>query len=146
MANSEKIYHIVYTSVATQPISSELIKSILNSARKHNAKDDITGFLVARDGHFLQLLEGPESAVKNCLKRISLDSRHDNVVLQAKMYSNERIMKDWSMAQVELKPTDSSSESLIELIEIAKSGKIYAQKSSIHVILKKFTVNSKIIE
>ncbi len=61
---------IVYTSKAKAPIDSAMIDDILKVARVSNARDGLTGFLIARDGYFLQLLEGNEDMVRNCYARI----------------------------------------------------------------------------
>lgn len=52
------IYHLIYTSRITGDVSSDLVSSIVNDAALRNQKSQITGFLIERQGHFMQLLEG----------------------------------------------------------------------------------------
>jgi hypothetical protein len=73
------------------------IAGILRSARRHNARQHITGMLNFRDDFFLQLLEGERDAVNETYSRIIRDPRHWNVVLIGYQPAVQRIFPAWSM-------------------------------------------------
>ena len=71
---------VTYVSVADPLISDEDIAAILVSARRNNARDELTGALVYNGHNFLQLLEGPDDQVEACLAVIRADPRHSGMV------------------------------------------------------------------
>lgn len=66
-------------------------------ARRCNKRDDVTGALVCRHDIYLQLLEGPEDAVRAAYSRIRRDGRHAgiNELLNRKVQS--RLFASWAM-------------------------------------------------
>lgn len=93
---------LCYISVAKPFVDEQELLSILESSCKNNAADNITGMLLFHGGQFLQVLEGPKSAVEACFARISKDSRHLSV---AKLLEEElpaRCFGQWSMASAGL--------------------------------------------
>ena len=73
------------------------LDSILVDARRCNPRDGITGSLLVREDIFLQLLEGPASAVDAAFSRIRRDERHCQVQLLVRRESTERLFPEWSM-------------------------------------------------
>ena len=138
-----QIFHLLYTSQSTSEISVPLMQTILKAARTHNEPDGITGFLVARDGYFLQLLEGDEDKVRACLKRIERDPRHAGLVVHGEVRSPQRLMPAWSMAHVEWEKGMGSSESLVEIFELGRAGQVYNRIESLLAVLKKFSKQAK---
>ncbi len=65
------IFMHAYTSQFARPLGDDDIKKILPISHKNNLRDEITGFLTVRDGYFLQVLEGPEAKVRDCLPESS---------------------------------------------------------------------------
>ena len=106
MMNS--LYALVYTSQAIQKLDETALIEIFSTSRKNNTSDEITGFLIYREGYFLQLLEGPRQKVRQCFERIQKDRRHRSIVLQGEAYQAQRMMPSWSMGQVTLKPDRKS--------------------------------------
>ncbi len=76
------------------------LQRILNSARRHNIMNKVTGCLVYHDRNFLQLIEGPDQAVRDTFARIKKDWRHNGVILMAEDEIEERTFSDWSMGLV----------------------------------------------
>lgn len=74
-----------------------ILSSILQDARRLNARDDITGALICRADVYLQLLEGPEQQVRNTLERIKRDDRHLEVTLHIAENAPERMFGGWAM-------------------------------------------------
>jgi hypothetical protein len=73
------------------------LASILASARRHNALNDITGALICRSDVFLQLLEGPAPRVENTYERIAQDDRHVDVRILVRAKIGDRLFPDWTM-------------------------------------------------
>lgn len=93
-----EIFHLVYFSEAADDLSYTDIKEILEVSRVNNARDEITGILIYRDGFFMQLLEGPEAEVRGTLERIRHDDRNYKVKLLAEGGTANRLFEGWSMA------------------------------------------------
>jgi hypothetical protein len=90
------LFRAIYTS---QPFGFEegTLNQILMTARRFNARDDVTGALICRADIYLQWLEGPEEQVKSTLERISRDDRHNEMKVQVSGVVSERMFGDWAM-------------------------------------------------
>ncbi len=73
------------------------LNKILSVARRNNARDHISGALVCRADLYLQMLEGPRSAVTATFHRILNDDRHLNVALIGCCDLKSRLFPEWSM-------------------------------------------------
>ncbi len=69
-------YEIVYTSTAVKDMTSAELDELLRQSRNYNAAHSISGCLIYGDRQFLQLIEGPEIAVKALYAKICKDPRH----------------------------------------------------------------------
>ncbi|MDT8990883.1 BLUF domain-containing protein [Curvibacter sp. APW13] len=94
----QPILQLVYSSRATEPFNSVQMEALLEGARRFNAEHDITGMLLYADGHFLQVLEGPQETVETLLARIDADPRHDHVRVLLRSQRAHRDFPDWHMA------------------------------------------------
>ncbi|MFZ5962493.1 BLUF domain-containing protein [Thalassococcus sp. BH17M4-6] len=74
-----------------------MLAGILVDARRSNLANDITGSLIARADLYLQLLEGPEAAVRGTYNRIRRDDRHVDVQLLVYREAAERLFAGWTM-------------------------------------------------
>lgn len=93
------IYQIFYKSdmqILPDRLETE-IGDILNTSQTNNQKDGITGLFLLVENRFLQLLEGEETKVKECLNRIKLDPRHSDVKVVMARTIEKRSFPDWSM-------------------------------------------------
>lgn len=88
---------LVYLSSATRLFSDAELDDILAVSRRNNARDGITGLLVYRDGDILQVLEGPEDAVRRTYARIAADPRHTRILVLDESRVDERAFADWAM-------------------------------------------------
>lgn len=88
---------LVYVSVASDNLTDEDIKDILQVARDFNAQHDITGMLLYRDFFFIQALEGEEEQVEALYEKIAQDPRHQNVLTVHKTPIEQRSFTQWSM-------------------------------------------------
>ena len=117
------LYALLYRSRATRELDERDLLPILTSSLRNNARVGVTGLLLygpaapvpppdsdvppapllvpfEGPGVFVQWLEGPEAAVRETFERISLDSRHTDVVLLGEgMHPRERrLFPQWAMA------------------------------------------------
>lgn len=91
------MYHLVYTSVASEPFSDAALMSLLVQSRKSNLRLGITGFLVYQPDAFMQVLEGEKAAVIELFGAICSDTRHHHVVTLVANPVLARLFSDWSM-------------------------------------------------
>lgn len=89
---------IGYFSSSKAPQDATTVHNLLVEARRANRRDAITGLLVAGSGHYLQVIEGPSSAVEALYDRIQRDDRHIAVASFSKQQVSERSFGSWSMA------------------------------------------------
>ena len=74
---------IAYSSTASGDVSDDELTSILIRARDKNAQLQITGALLHRNGRCIQIIEGPDDAVRSVYASIGADPRHRNIHLVA---------------------------------------------------------------
>lgn len=77
----------------------EVMSKIVAKSIQNNRIVNVTGFLVASEGVFLQLLEGPLAAVQETFDRISADQRHADLTIIRDGQAPSRMFKDWNMGQ-----------------------------------------------
>ena len=91
------MFFLVYASSAVQPFSGSDLEELLATSRENNAKADITGMLLYKDGNFMQVLEGEEEAVRALYDKIAVDPRHRGEILLQQGFTEERQFPSWSM-------------------------------------------------
>ncbi len=74
------------------------IDAILASARKHNARNNITGALLCNRDYFAQVLEGSHDNVQEVFERIQCDERHEHTTVLRFRPVQRRDFGDWTMA------------------------------------------------
>jgi uncharacterized Fe-S cluster-containing MiaB family protein len=89
---------LIYASRETTEFGEKPLGALLEKAREHNEQNNITGFLLYISGNFLQVLEGPDEAVKTIFNSIEQDARHSSLKVIAKNEIQEREFDNWSMA------------------------------------------------
>ncbi len=90
------ITQLIYCS---QPFGFDdaMLGGILLQARRNNARDGLTGALIARGDIYIQLLEGPAAAVATTFKRIAGDNRHLAVTRLSEIETGTRLFPTWTM-------------------------------------------------
>ncbi|WP_246167110.1 BLUF domain-containing protein [Sphingomonas piscis] len=91
---------LCYISTMRAPVGPAECEDILAVSRRNNGRDGITGLLVVGTTRFLQLLEGPPSAVRAAYARIKADPRHYAAVVVSERQVEERDCPDWAMGYV----------------------------------------------
>lgn len=94
-----------------------VLSAILMDARRANARDDITGALIARHDLYLQLLEGPRDKVEAAYQRIRRDDRHVEVTRLVERPVETRLFPGWAMR-------DDPAQSWVWSIEDVRGGAI----------------------
>lgn len=96
-APTSELLSIVYSSSATRPFASDDLVALLAVSRENNAAADVTGMLLYHDSRFLQVLEGPEAAVRERMAVIADDTRHTGVRVMLEETLGERQFPDWTV-------------------------------------------------
>ncbi len=89
---------LVYMSAANQVFDQERLDALLEYSRQRNGAAGLSGMLVYKDGRFMQLIEGPESAVLETYQRIIEDPRHTDVGLLVEERIHTPRFGEWTMA------------------------------------------------
>ncbi len=103
------LVRLLYASRSAQPVSSEVIESILAQSRRHNPELGITGILCQSGDVFMQVLEGGRTAVNELYNQIVRDERHRDVVMLHYEEVMERRFAAWTMGQVNLAKVNAST-------------------------------------
>jgi acetylglutamate kinase len=95
---------LLYISHAASGVSDKQVQDILESARRNNPANRVTGVLVHGGGQFMQVLEGPEQVVLRQYVKILDDRRHSDARILHISPANDRIFEKWSMGVLEGDP------------------------------------------
>ncbi len=91
-----RMKQVIYVSEKTDT-SSDSLTAIYDISQKNNSESGISGCLLIGSNSYLQLLEGPDSAVENLYSKIKMDSRHKNVKRLFEQHIDEKLFSSWSM-------------------------------------------------
>ncbi len=91
-----QLKQVIYVSEITDT-SSNSLTDIYDISQKNNSESGISGCLLIGSNSYLQLLEGPESAVENLYSKIKVDSRHKKVKKLFEQHIEEKLFSSWSM-------------------------------------------------
>lgn len=116
---SQDLQRVVYISrnciTADMEQLTIAVEDILDTARKRNRQNGITGALMFNQGLFAQVLEGPARNVEATFERIQCDLRHEAVSLLTCKRIEHRSFSRWSMAHV------GNSEAVPEILTTVAS-------------------------
>lgn len=102
------LVRLLYVSRAQSPEVVNTTQSILDSARKYNIANGITGILCFGGGLYLQAVEGGRTQVNELYSHIVRDPRHRDVVLLDYQEISERRFGGWTMGQVNMAKLNTS--------------------------------------
>jgi hypothetical protein len=94
---------LTYTSFARIDLTADDLNAILHTARDFNALDDITGLLIFNGTHFLQIIEGSDSAIDDLVDKLRRDPRHSNLEVRDERPITKRAFPGWSMELAQVK-------------------------------------------
>ena len=107
------LHSIIYLSSATEPLTPQELRDLLDLSRRNNAAVGIGGILLHWDGNFLQYIEGPEKQLELLMAKVTQDPRHDGIIVVHREAIEERAFPDWTMAFESIKvKTDGESDYL----------------------------------
>jgi hypothetical protein len=92
------LFQITYISTARPTLILSDVESILQTSRRRNALDDVSGLLIFDGKRFLQVLEGTLEQVEAAFSRIALDPRHRALVRLSSRHVPDREFGHWAMA------------------------------------------------
>lgn len=92
-----KLIELIYWSRMTTPLSMEQIVSILDDARRNNARFGVTGMLTFGAEMFLQSIEGPPDVIDRLYRNLLKDPRHKDVNVIGIRPIEARRFSAWSM-------------------------------------------------
>ncbi len=96
------LVRLLYASRAAEPVTPELVDSVLAQCRAHNPGLGITGILCHGGDVFMQVLEGGRTAVNSLYAEIVRDPRHRDIAVLYFEEVTERRFAGWTMGQVNL--------------------------------------------
>jgi hypothetical protein len=102
------LVRLLYASRAAEPVTPELVESILHKSHENNPALGITGVLCYGGDVYMQVLEGGRAAVNGLYNTIVRDARHREVMLLQYREIGERRFAGWTMGQVNLKKINPS--------------------------------------
>lgn len=92
------MFYLLYVSRETHKMSCKELQDILTVAREKNGQCGISGLLLYKNGRFMQYLEGSEDTVRSLMNRISVDYRHQDVMVLEEDEEESRQFPSWAMA------------------------------------------------
>lgn len=98
---------LVYASRMASGVMHDDLNDILQTSRRNNEKQGITGVLCYSSLGFLQCIEGPSDAINKLYGNIIRDDRHVDVMLLAYSDIHQRSFAKWAMAYIRADEVDS---------------------------------------
>ena len=102
------MYRLIYKSRASATLEWSTVENILHVSAENNAKSAITGFLLASQTHFLQIIEGTFEEVNETFQRIARDPRHHEIRILSYEIIDARLFEHWSMKGLGLLDTNTA--------------------------------------
>lgn len=90
-------FQLIYTCALLKSVCCDQLADIAKQSTERNAKHDITGILICKDGSVMQVLEGEKSAVEKLYSKIEQDARVKNPLVLIRRNIETREFPNWSM-------------------------------------------------
>lgn len=120
---ADDLFSMTYVSTAAVPFAGDDLARLLESSRAANVRAGLTGMLLYRGGRFLQVLEGPETAVRDAIDRIGRDPRHRDVRVLVSEPILDRRFAEWTMGYEQLgEPASPPTEGFRDSFDDLDSG------------------------
>jgi hypothetical protein len=110
-----RLLRLTYASRAADWLSREDLRQIAQTAQERNRQLGLTGLLLYVEGDFIQVLEGPGSAVEKVYDMIEKDPRNRWVTRLSTERILRRAFEDWSMGCFEVGLDEMDGESFFIL-------------------------------
>src|ERR1700683_5080461 len=123
------MFFLVYVTSSVGLSSEPELTDVLEKARENNAKLDITGMLLYKDGNFMQVLDGEEQTVRTLYAKIATDPRHRGLIVILQGPQQERQFPDWLMGCRDLNSVDlQSTPGYSEFLNILLTGEEFSSE------------------
>jgi len=106
--DSSNLFHIVYISHETQPLTTKDIKNIESAAQQRNCKHDVSGLLLYNNARFMQFLEGPKDHIEMIFSLIKKDNRHHKIEVLIHEPIVKRQFTNWHMKLASVDDIDAT--------------------------------------
>ncbi len=100
-------YRLIYKSIASPHVTDADFRTIAMFSSIRNKQDNISGLLLHVNGRIMQVLEGPETAVKRLYSNIEKDPRHRDVEVVMSERADQPYFQKWSMGY---RPMESEAQ------------------------------------
>jgi len=134
-------FAISYVSSVNPNLTETQIQEVLNFSRNWNNDHNITGILLYSEGNFFQVLEGEKELLKTLFSRISIDKRHQNVMVIFEKEVSQPKFEDYQSDFISLDSRFEPEEINLYFSQIEKLNPNI--QSSVRYILNKFTEGIK---
>jgi hypothetical protein len=101
------LVRLIYVSRMAAGLGHKQLNAIIETSRRKNEKQGITGALCYSARGFLQCLEGPSEAINELYGHIVRDKRHVDVTLLSYADIAQRSFTRWAMAYVRADEVDT---------------------------------------
>ncbi len=101
------MFFMIYVSSANSSFSRSELLNLLEKCHQNNARLEITGMLLYKDGNFMQVLEGEEAVVRQLYNKIAGDARHHGAITLMQGSIKERQFPAWTMGFRDLNSPDA---------------------------------------
>ncbi|ANQ49228.1 BLUF domain-containing protein [Flammeovirga yaeyamensis] len=95
------IYSYIYSSKSKNAFEIDDLLQLQYDAEKNNSVHNITGYLTYKNDIFIQYIEGDEDQIKQLIKNLHKDDRHQIINEFVLPNRKERLFKNWNMRYIE---------------------------------------------
>ena len=110
---------LFYVSRASKPYDDESVRNILETSRRNNPRDDITGCLLFSGRYYAQVLEGRAEVTGRKLETIRSDLRHVDFKLLVERRVDMRTYDQWSMGYLHDLDLEDRLEALLGDVSVS---------------------------
>ena len=137
---TQTLFCLVYVSSAVDLFSTEDLVALLETSRRNNTRDGVTGMLLYKAGNFMQVLEGEEDKVRTVHERIERDPRHRGLITLLEQRSDARQFGGWSMGFRNLAdPSLRDVPGFSEFLNVSlNNARYFGQPSRVQRLLRTF--------
>jgi len=127
---------LIYLSERSLPFNELALKKLSEKAHQYNNTINITGFLSFKNGIFYQYLEGDTKLLKDLLKKIEKDKRHQVGYKFHFTKIQKRIFNDWGMKYyVYDKKSNFDHDNLVrDILEVISENESFEEKFEMELI------------
>ncbi|MBB6459306.1 BLUF domain-containing protein [Flammeovirga kamogawensis] len=135
----------IYSSKSEMSFDSKALHQLQALAQKENKKHNITGYLTYKNDHFIQYIEGPESAIEQLITNLKKDNRHQIVKSYALPIKGNRVFKSWNMRYIEYNDlVEIGFHELLETVFFTVNNKLFSDEeisNKIERMLNKISIS-----